>query len=218
MLTDPSHAQKYTDVGIERKVSEVLREAYPRGIEIPVDIDFVAEIHPLVNAIILLPDLQDRFNVIASLVCKSERVDIFVDEDTFSKYPARARFSVAHELGHVVLHSGIWQKCHTLDDTLDMQRRIKTSYCNIERMANRFAGAILMPSSQMDRYVRKLYKGLVEMYGFSEQVLIKEKIQTLLAQQCKVSIKPMEIRLGELKLDKKIKAALQNQSYYLEEF
>jgi len=172
----------------------------------------------LVNDIIPLPDLQDRFNVIASLVCKSGRVDIFVDEDTFSKQPARARFSVAHELGHVVLHSGIWQKCHTLDDTLAMQKRIKTSYCNIERMANHFAGAILMPRSQMDGYVRELYKGLVEIYGFSGQVLIKDKIQTVLAQQCKVTIKPMEIRLGELKLDKKIEAALQNHLYYLEEF
>ncbi len=85
-------------------------------------------------------------------------------------------------------------------------------------MANHFAGAILMPRSQMDGYVRELYKGLVEIYGFSGQVLIKDKIQTVLAQQCKVTIKPMEIRLGELKLDKKIEAALQNHLYYLEEF
>ena len=48
---------------------------------------------------------------------------------------ARARFDVAHEIGHLVLHRGIGQE--DLEDPKTLKR--------IEAEANRFAGALLLP-------------------------------------------------------------------------
>ena len=47
---DPSQAPKYDNAQIERKTLEVLRLAYPDDIEVPIDIDFVAQGTSLINS------------------------------------------------------------------------------------------------------------------------------------------------------------------------
>jgi Zn-dependent peptidase ImmA (M78 family)/transcriptional regulator with XRE-family HTH domain len=59
---------------------------------------------------------------------------IFLASD--KKSSVRARFDVAHELGHLVLHRGISQ------EDLEDPRILK----EVEKEANRFAGAFLLPS------------------------------------------------------------------------
>jgi len=58
---------------------------------------------------------------------------IFLASDTASV--ARARFDVAHEIGHLVLHQGIGQ------EEVENPKVLK----KIENEANRFAGALLLP-------------------------------------------------------------------------
>lgn len=75
---------------------------------------------------------------------------IFVNRD---EYPLRQTFTVAHELGHKVLHEE-WAKSADYrvllrDTTLDDQDFR-------EKEANAFAAALLMPRALVDRYWRSL--------------------------------------------------------------
>jgi Zn-dependent peptidase ImmA (M78 family)/transcriptional regulator with XRE-family HTH domain len=59
---------------------------------------------------------------------------------------ARSRFDLAHELGHLILHRDI--KGYTLSRNADFK--------HIERQANRFAGALLLPADSFLREVHSL--------------------------------------------------------------
>jgi Zn-dependent peptidase ImmA (M78 family)/transcriptional regulator with XRE-family HTH domain len=79
---------------------------------------------------------------------------------------ARSRFDVAHELGHMILHRHIDGPCvaHTADHTL------------IERQADRFAGAFLLPedSFSSDVFLPSLdtFQALKPKWGVSIQLML----------------------------------------------
>jgi len=70
----------------------------------------------------------------------SERPYILLNND---KTAARSRFDVAHELGHLVLHSKIKPS----------EFNKKDNYKRIEKEANRFASAFLLPSQSFGREI-----------------------------------------------------------------
>lgn len=105
-----------------------------RWIEHPLDIDFGFEsIQPRDNAHVLgYADLANRRIRINS--------DIAEDEE-------RVRWTIAHELGHLELHASsgrFWTDFGGDDD--DVASRYRNP---IERQADRFAGAFLMPARQV---------------------------------------------------------------------
>ena len=62
----------------------------------------------------------------------------------------RQRFTIAHELGHFLLGHGLGEEHQeeTVDDVFDKPRPI-------EREANRFASALLMPEARVKKHVKK---------------------------------------------------------------
>ena len=213
---DPSHARRYTPAEIERKVVDILAEAFPRGIRIPIDIDRLVERNNLVDDIVSGELLEDKFNVAAVLVAKANgRFDILVDEETFNSYRFRANFSIAHEFGHVVLHSKICSGCRTIEDAIALRQRISSSYDFIERNANYFAGAILAPMRTLPEDTARVYEALVKDFGYDPN-LIPDKLCSTLARRYEVNFQPMEIRLRELSLSGKILTALSARSPYLD--
>jgi hypothetical protein len=213
---DPSHARRHTDAEIDRMVVRILVEAYPEGIRIPIDIDRLVYRHPLVDDIAAGGPLEDTFKVAGVLISKSNgRFDILVDEETFDSHRFRANFSIAHEFGHVVLHSQVCSNCRTVEDAIALRRRIENSYDFIERNANYFAGAVLMPLRTLPEDTAKVYEALAKSFGYDAN-LIPDKLCSTLARRYEVSLQPMSIRLKELGLTKKILAALRLGSPYLD--
>ena len=214
---DPSHARKHSDREIELKALEILRATFPAGIPIPVDIDHLAEQHEIIDEIVPIAMLEHQFNVAALLYRKPNgHVAIIIDENTLDHQPTRANFSIAHEFGHVVLHHKIWDKCKTLTDSVKLHARIERIYRRvIERDANRFASAILMPSPAIHSHVPLLYKEIVGEHGYDSEYVLA-RLSSLLAGRYKVSTAAMEIRLKELDLDKKLATALNFRSPYLD--
>ena len=143
--------------------------------------------------------------------------DIIVDEDTYLDQRYRANFSIAHEFGHIILHYDLFKDCQDIDDTIELNKRIKNVYKDIEDDANRFAGAILMPFTKIKIDTNKAYEGLITEYGFNEQ-LIPEKIKEILARGYDVSYLAMKIRLIQLNLLNKISTALRRQYHILDDF
>jgi len=197
-------------------VAQILANAFPKGISIPIDIDRLVERHDLVEDIVTGELLQDKFGVAAVLISKPNgHFDILVDEDTFNVYSGRANFSIAHEFGHVLLHSQICSNCQTVEDAISLRKRIKKSYDFIERNANFFAGAILMPLRTLPEDTARVYEFLVKDIGYGYN-LVPYKLCSTLAQRYEVTFQPMEIRLKELNLDNKIQMALRLGAPYLD--
>lgn len=213
---EPSHARRYKNSEIEVTVAKILSEAYPAGISISVDIDWLAERNELVDNIIPADLLEDKFNVPAALVSKSGgHADIFVDDDTITFQRARANFSIAHELGHVVLHAQVWENCRTIEDSIVLRNRITRAYNFIERNANYFAGAILIPQRTTVNDTAKIYEFLAKERNYHANLILNQLCATL-ARRYMVNTQPMQIRLEQLNLMKKIQRALHSNSPYLD--
>lgn len=93
---------------------------------------------------------------------------VFLGTDKHSA--VRSRFDAAHELGHLILHRGVTAEQLELPDNLK----------RIEREANRFASAFLMPATTFPK----------EVYGFRVQHFLNLKLRwkvsvAAMGQRCK---------------------------------
>ncbi len=203
---DPSHARKYEKPQIEGIAAEILNCAYPKGIEVPIDIDLLVQQHPRIDHIIAA-DLEERFRAAAVLVYKPVRrmFDIFFDENTSS---GRVSFSIAHEFGHVVLHAEVCDACQTLEAAIELRTRLKKHYTRMEGDADYFARSILMPRGRLEGDTATIYNHLVQSFGCDGQI-IRSKLCPSLATRYRVSNRAMEIRFWELTLHKRIAHAIQ---------
>jgi Zn-dependent peptidase ImmA (M78 family) len=109
----------------------------------------------------------------------------------------RQRFTVAHELGHFLLHTG--SKVH-----IDREFRVNfrdtghiAGSVAEEMEANRFAAALLMPGSLVREAFRRKTTNGFDLLGDDDEAV--EVIQKL-ARDFKVSYQALLIRLGELGL------------------
>jgi Zn-dependent peptidase ImmA (M78 family) len=133
--------------------------------------------------------LDDRHS--AFLVVKKNKARIFVNAN---HHPNRQRFSVAHEIGHFLLHHVPSAKENNLflDEKLDLYHRKSITADGavdfaLERQANRFAAEFLMP------------KGLIERYVDDEGLdILEEKAMKKVSLAFKVSEQSLLIRLLEL--------------------
>jgi Zn-dependent peptidase ImmA (M78 family) len=149
----------------------------------PVDVHAVAKRLGIETAEANLDDSHSAF-----LVIKNNKPRIFVSKH---HHPNRQRFSIAHEIGHFLLHHVPSAKANGLyiDEKLDLYYRKSVPADGaidfaLERQANRFAAELLMP------------KGLVEQYLEDENLDITEdKAMRKLALAFKVSEQAMLIRL-----------------------
>ena len=213
---EPSHTRRYRSNEVEVKAIEVLRRAYPEGVNIPVDIDWLAEQHEIVDSIIPAESLEQQFKVAAVLVSKPNgHADIFVDEETSTFQKGRANFSIAHELGHVVLHAGIYEGCYTIEESIELNKRIKNSYSRIEREANWFAEAILIPRRTIYTDTAKVYEGVIKRDSY-DKGLVPGAVCRVLARRYNVTLQPMSIRLERLKLNERITEALEANLPYMD--
>lgn len=102
----------------------------------------------------------------------------------------RKRFTLAHELGHHLLHKG---RDLLLDPTTRVSRRdalsgMATDHQEIE--ANAFAAELLMPALFIDKALNEILS--------SKQLLDNEKIVRLMAREFGVSEEAMQYRLINL--------------------
>jgi len=213
---DPSHAKRYDKTEIEAKAAQTLKAAYPGDIILPIDVDLLVESHEQIDAIVPIPDLEAKFAVAAVLTVKPDgHFDIIVDEDTLDYQRARASFSIAHELGHIVLHSEVFTRCKTVDDSISLGARIKKAYRFLEENANYFAGAVLIPHRHILNDSARVYEFLVKNGNYDTRV-DHNQIYATLASRYNVNTLPMRIRLEQLGITKRIQASLLYRSPFLD--
>jgi len=120
------------------------RNQFPVAIELIVERDYQMDVIPI-------PGLQHAFNIDAYI--SRDAKTISVDESVLENSLYRYRFSLAHELGHRVLHRDILQDMHF--SSIDDWKRQLTSfpqreYGFLEYQANTFANCLLVPFNELD--------------------------------------------------------------------
>jgi len=143
---------RFTDVVHE--ASRFLKNHHP-SLTLPIPIEEIAELKMNI-AVFAIPGIKSLFGIDAYV--NSDFTQITVDENSYVKFPERARFSIAHEIGHLVLHKDWYEKYgpKDLEDYLSFYDRIdKQAYKYIEIQAQTFAGLVLVPSELLFLELRK---------------------------------------------------------------
>ncbi|WDQ16803.1 ImmA/IrrE family metallo-endopeptidase [Rhodopirellula sp. P2] len=139
-----SYDQLKTEAARVRSQSKYANQ-FPVAIEIIVERDYEMDVVPIRG-------LQTAFNIDAfiSQDMQTISVDEFVLENRLNRY----RFTLAHELGHRVLHSDILQtmKFDSIDDWKSQLTEFpEREYGFLEYQANTFANCLLVPADELDR-------------------------------------------------------------------
>jgi Zn-dependent peptidase ImmA (M78 family) len=137
-----------TYIEIGRKAQET-REKYKFGGQIPVPIELLVEKAGL--GITPIPGIKQSYSIEGSL--SYEQREIIVDRGVMDHYANRYRFTLAHELGHYILHGDYIRGL--VIDTSEMWRDVvqnlsKLDYAMMEKQAHSFAGQILVPGDELE--------------------------------------------------------------------
>lgn len=154
----------YSKIKIEPLSNQQIREAADRtraefwGDKIPVDIEHILEAK-LNIFIIPLPGLQHQISFDSFI--SSDWKNVYVDNESYmsDRCYRRIRFSLAHELGHFILHRELFEslKIKTFEDYYHFYNEVPNDqYRFLEDQANKFAGYLLIPCEIMGKHRDKL--------------------------------------------------------------
>ncbi|HHT9138865.1 MAG TPA: ImmA/IrrE family metallo-endopeptidase [Candidatus Wunengus sp. YC60] len=134
--------------------AETFLQKYNPSGTLPIQIEEIVELQMNI-AVIVVPGIKELLGIDAFI--SSNFSQITIDEYSYENYIERTRFSIAHELGHFLLHAD-WYKGHgpqNLDDYLTFHERInQEEYKYLEIQANTFAGHVLVPTPAIHKTLR----------------------------------------------------------------
>ena len=128
------------------------------------------------------------------------RLVVVVSEEIADRNPNRYRFTLAQEVGHLLLHESILEAITTPEEALDFHNSLTSEqYERLEYDANWCAGAILMPQRQFKDAVSDAYElWFGKMKSQSDKILLDflaKRVVDDLAKKYRVSSQAARIRL-----------------------
>jgi len=182
---------------VKRVANIFLREYHP-SLKLPVPIEEIAELKLKIK-IILIPRLIKNFGVNAFLNHTFDT--IVIDEFMYIKQPDRIRFTLAEEVGHLILHKE-WYSKHGPSSLENYYKWVENldakTYAYVERQAKTFASFILMPEEK----VMEVMSQFAKQYGLKLPCSVLDLPDSWpdLAKAFEVSVHSFLIRLSQLEL------------------
>jgi hypothetical protein len=180
---------------LEAVAQEFLKNYNPSG-NLPVPIEEIVEFDLGMN-IVPLPNLQKDFDIEGFL--SLGRREISVDQGQLEGYETRFRFTLAHEVGHMLLHRRLYEglAIRSLEQWIGFRETVDPELISdYEWQADNLAGRILVPEAPLiviaRRHLQKVPPDLLE------RVTQREVLRSLslpLADEFQVSPGVVEIRL-----------------------
>lgn len=175
------------------KVGEIAQKFLEKNhpsFKLPIPIEEIAE-SKLNIEIIPVKRLKLDYDVDGCLVSSLSR--IFIDFDLYMDQENRTRFTLAHEIGHLILHYEIFQelKIKTESDLYKLTENINNEdYKWLEYQAYSFAGHVLVPSTLLVSEIKTrltiksqgevsaedlypIFPELIEKFNVSGEVLLR---------------------------------------------
>lgn len=140
-----------------KQKADATRDKY-WGKDIPVDIERIME-SKFGLSVIPLPGLYRDFGFDSFISSGWDYV--YVDNDRYFddvRYK-RVRFSLAHELGHLILHKDLYEslQINAVEDYYNFYESVSTDqYSYLEAQANKFAGYFLVPRDSLQEEFNKI--------------------------------------------------------------
>jgi hypothetical protein len=139
---------------LRHKADEFLAEHHPDG-SIPVPIEEIVEFG-LGCDIVPAPGLHQLLEVDGFIT--SDLREIWVDQFVYDNRPARYRFTLAHEVGHSILHADIF-KGQSFRSTAEWKSFVNSipdkEHSWLEYQAYAFAGLVLVPAAPLESAARE---------------------------------------------------------------
>jgi Zn-dependent peptidase ImmA (M78 family) len=135
----------------ERIVDDAARFLRESGYQdaIPVPIEYIVEAHLHLD-IIPVPNLLRDFDVDG--YTSHDLTSIYVDESVFERSPSRYRFTLAHEVGHIVLHKEYFRRLH-FGSVTDWKHFLEdldpNDHSKLEYQGYTFGGLVLVPPEHL---------------------------------------------------------------------
>ena len=123
-MSDEIKAPFFSYEDLRRKADEFLAQHHPDGI--PVPIEEIVEFE-LGMDIVPTPGLHQFLEVDGFIT--SDLREIWVDQFVYDSRPGRYRFTLAHEVGHSILHADIFQSqaFHSVAQRHEPQHQLTTN-------------------------------------------------------------------------------------------
>ncbi|MBL7068336.1 MAG: ImmA/IrrE family metallo-endopeptidase [Candidatus Omnitrophica bacterium] len=145
--------------------------------------------------IIPIPGLHRAFDVDGFL--SSDRKSISIDEGVYQSRPGRYRFTLAHEIGHLVLHKDIYER-YEFENVAEWKEFInkfpEKEYSWFEWQAYEFAGLVLVPPAHLNKRVIYHTKEIKSL-GIQNKDVINDRVTELLSEDFVVSRDVIQRRL-----------------------
>jgi len=186
-------APRLTYNRIKLHADTFLREHNPEN-KVPVPIESILDVKLEIN-IIPVPGLID-FHVDA--YTWSDLESIMVDKFFYDKQTRRYRFTLAHETGHIVLHSDILKRSRvsSVDEYLDFVNDIgEEAHRWTEWQADCFAGLLLVPSAPLVSKLQEATKMCDEKGLSPKDISTRGYIADWISDFFEVSAQTIETRL-----------------------
>ena len=161
------------------------------GDRLPTDVELIAE-RDLDILLTPLPGIRQINKTDAILLINRE---IVYDTDVI---PFRIRFSIAHEIGHLILHTDFLNKfgIASIKDYAAFTSKIpEYIWDKIETQANEFAGRILVPKENLIKEIKMMSDKIEE-----ARAIINFDIHTLNTIVSRVLHKKFEVSEGVIKI------------------
>lgn len=174
-----------------------LRSHHPTS-TIPVPVEEIIEFQFKLD-IVPTPGLHEGFDIDAFIT--NDLTSIYVDKFVYKSRPGRYRFSLAHELAHVLLHENIYKhlRFRTVDEWKEtMGNFAEKEYNSLEWQAYAFAGLILVPPSALAEHfqsaVAKLPAAGLSLKEAAESDVARHLIESALGRDFLVSAEVIQRR------------------------
>lgn len=138
----------YSYEDLRKKADEFLLKHHPAG-DIPIPIEEIVEFDFKINIVPIL-GLQREYEVEG--FTSGDLKNIYVDEYVYSDRITRYRFTLAHEIGHIVLHRHLYD-AHKFKSVLGWKEFINSiteeEHSWLEYQGYAFGGLILVPGGKL---------------------------------------------------------------------
>jgi len=193
---------------IKQKAQNFLNTYHP-SLELPVPIEEIIEFEIGLN-IYPFPNLYRTHRQNGFL--SSDLTTIMVDEDQYKYYIPKYRFTLAHELGHLVLHRKIYQRYtfSKIHEYIEWYKSISNWDVDmLEWQCDTFAGLILVPEetliSECKKTIGKYKKEIKKLISSNIEVWeIWSYLPNKIASVYDVNPPVVEIRIRNSRIDSKV--------------
>lgn len=185
----------FKDHGYIEKVAKAFLKKYHPEDTYPTPIEDIIELRMGID-IIPIPGLSEAIDGVGGFI-SSDLSNISIDKYVYMNVGTRARFTFAHEIGHAVMHAGVYknQEFKSSEEWKDfMDNFPEKEWSWLEWQANQFAGLILVPAHHLQKRFAYHAKQ-IQALGIKNEEVLKDRAIELLSKDFIASRGVIQIRI-----------------------